>query len=54
MNEGLQLVPVRASSVAAEYDLLFLSLCLMTAFITGAIAGVILWFVVKYRRRVPD
>jgi cytochrome c oxidase subunit 2 len=53
MDNTFRLVPQRASEMAGHVDALFLFLVALTAFFTLLIAGMILVFVVKYRRRDP-
>ncbi len=51
MVEQLPLFPEAASSLAREVDALFIVWSLVSAFFTLLIAGLILYFMVKYRRR---
>lgn len=53
MDNTFRLVPQRASEMAGHVDALFLFLVTITAFFTLLIAGMILVFVIKYRRRDP-
>ncbi|HZS08778.1 MAG TPA: cytochrome c oxidase subunit II [Blastocatellia bacterium] len=50
----LPFMPEQASTVAGEVDALFLSLVGLTLFFTFAIAGLELYYAVKYRRRSRD
>lgn len=54
MNTGFQLWPDEASGMAHSVDQLFLFLLLVTAFFTLLIAGLIITFVLRYRRRKAD
>ncbi len=46
-----EIFPVQASTVAADVDLLYISMVALTAFLCIVIPGVIVYFSVKYRRR---
>ena len=48
---GFPLFPEVASTIAANVDLLYLFLILVTAFFTALIFGLVFYFAVKYRRR---
>ncbi len=48
---GVNVIPDGASNFAGPSDVLFYTLVAMTAVLSGGIAAVILYFVVKYRRR---
>src|SRR4028118_901673 len=54
MNTQLPLFPESASSVAAEVDALFYVWSAISVFFTALIAGLIIYFMVKYRRRSED
>ena len=49
-----QLFPDQASTLAPQVDYLFFYLCGITFFFTAVIAGLILYFAVKYRRESED
>ena len=51
MPEEIPLFPEAASSLAREVDALFVAWSLISAFFTLLIAGLIVFFMVKYRRR---
>src|SRR4028119_1564030 len=51
MNTQLPLFPESASSVAAEVDALFYVWSAISVFFTALIAGLIIYFLVQYRRR---
>ena len=51
MNQQFPLFPEAASSVAGDVDLLFLVWSVISAFFTVLIAGLILYFMARYRRR---
>ncbi len=46
-------IPESASTVSGKVDALYFYLCGITAFFTLLISGVLLFFVIKYRRRSP-
>jgi cytochrome c oxidase subunit 2 len=48
------LFPDRASSLAGRVDALYLFLIALTVFFSLLIAGLIIYFAVKYRRKAPD
>jgi cytochrome c oxidase subunit 2 len=54
MNTQLPLFPESASSVSAEVDALFYVWSAISVFFTALIAGLIIYFMVKYRRRSED
>ncbi|HEX2643207.1 MAG TPA: cytochrome c oxidase subunit II [Thermoanaerobaculia bacterium] len=54
MSKSLPFFPDAASSVAREVDLLFLSWAVISVFFTLLIAGAIIYFMVKFRRRHED
>jgi cytochrome c oxidase subunit 2 len=54
MTGAFPLLPERASNLAPGVDALFYALTVMTAVLTLGIAGTILYFAVKYRRRDDD
>jgi cytochrome c oxidase subunit 2 len=51
---GFPLFPQRASSLAGEVDVLFLAWLGISAFFALLIAGLILYFFVRFRRRSPE
>ncbi len=51
---GIPLFPERASTIAARVDALYLFLVALSAFFSILIAGLIVYFAIKYRRRNPD
>jgi cytochrome c oxidase subunit II len=54
MNFQFPFMPEQASAAASEVDILTLYLVGMSTFFTVLIAGMIVYFAVKYRRRSPD
>ena len=54
MSSGTPLFPFGASTMASRVDALYLFLIAVTAFFSLLIAGLIVYFAVKYRRRSPD
>jgi cytochrome c oxidase subunit 2 len=46
-------IPESASTVSEKVDALYFYLCGVTAFFTLLISGVLIFFVIKYRRRTP-
>src|SRR5687768_12692220 len=54
MQTGIPLMPEQASTVSAEVDALYLFLVALTIFFSLLIAGTILYFAIKYRRRRHD
>ncbi len=54
MLERLGLMPPQASTVALQVDLLYLFLVLVSAFFSLLIAGSVVFFAVRYRRRSPN
>ena len=54
MLESLGLMPAQASTFAFQVDLLYGFLLLVTAFFSLLIAGFVIFFSVKYRRRSED
>jgi cytochrome c oxidase subunit 2 len=46
-------IPESASTVSGKVDALYFYLCGVTAFFTLLISGVLIFFVIKYRRRTP-
>jgi cytochrome c oxidase subunit 2 len=54
MWPGTPLFPETASTMAGRVDALYLFLVAVTAFFSLLIAGLIVYFAVKYRRRHPD
>jgi cytochrome c oxidase subunit 2 len=51
---GIPFLPPNASSVATEFDLLYLFLTGVTAFFVVLVGFLVVFFAVKYRRRHPD
>lgn len=49
----IRFIPESASTVSSKVDALYFYLCGITAFFTLLISGVLLFFVIKYRRRSP-
>jgi cytochrome c oxidase subunit 2 len=54
MWSGTPLFPVGASTMASRVDALYLFLLAVTTFFSLLIAGLIVYFAVKYRRRAPQ
>jgi len=54
MTSGTPLFPFGASTMASRVAALYLFLIAVTAFFSLLIAGLIVYFAVKYRRRSPD
>ena len=54
MNRQFPLFPEAASTVASEVDLLFVVWSVISVFFTVLIAGLILYFMARYRRRHAD
>jgi cytochrome c oxidase subunit 2 len=54
MWSGTPLFPLGASTIASRVDALYLFLIAVTTFFSLLIAGLIVYFAVKYRRRAPD
>ncbi|MDQ6677032.1 MAG: cytochrome c oxidase subunit II [Acidobacteriota bacterium] len=54
MFSKFQLLPVQASSVGAEVDHLFLFLLLVTSFFALLIAGLVIFFGIRYRRSAKN
>jgi cytochrome c oxidase subunit II len=54
MNRQFPLFPEAASTVANDVDLLFIVWSVVSAFFTVLIAGLILYFMARYRRRHPE
>ncbi|MEX2260808.1 MAG: cytochrome c oxidase subunit II [Bryobacteraceae bacterium] len=54
MGSRLPLFPDQASTFASEVDALYLFLVALTVFFSVLIAGTILYFAIKYRRRSED
>jgi len=48
------LFPERASTMAGRVDALYFFLLALSAFFALLIAGLIVYFAIKYRRRAPD
>jgi cytochrome c oxidase subunit II len=51
---GIPLFPERASTLAGQVDALYLFLVAITVFFSVLIAGLVVYFAVRYRRRAPD
>jgi cytochrome c oxidase subunit II len=51
---GIPLFPERASTVAGRVDALYLFLIAVSVFFSVLIAGLVVYFAVRYRRRAPD
>jgi cytochrome c oxidase subunit 2 len=54
MWTGIPLFPERASTMAGRVDALYLFLIVVAVFFSVLIAGLIVYFAIKYRRRAPD
>ena len=54
MWSGTPLFPERASTIAGRVDALYFFLLAIAAFFSLLIAGLIVYYAVKYRRRSPD
>ena len=54
MWSGTPLFPERASTIAGRVDALYFFLVAIAAFFSLLIAGLIVYYAVKYRRRAPD
>ncbi len=54
MWTGIPLFPERASTMAGRVDALYLFLIVVAVFFSALIAGLIVYFAIKYRRRAPD
>jgi cytochrome c oxidase subunit 2 len=54
MNQQFPLFPEAASTVATDVDLLFLVWSVISLFFTALIAGLIIYFMARYRRRHPE
>jgi cytochrome c oxidase subunit 2 len=54
MWTGTPLFPQSASTMAGRVDALYLFLIAVTGFFSALIAGLIVYFAIKYRRRHPD
>ena len=54
MWTGIPLFPERASTMAGRVDALYLFLIVVAVFFSMLIAGLIVYFAIKYRRRAPD
>ena len=54
MFSGFTLFPERASTMAGRVDALYFFLVALTIFFSLLIAGLIVYYAVKYRRRAPD
>jgi cytochrome c oxidase subunit II len=53
MTSGTPLFPINASTIASRVDALYFFLLAVTAFFSLLIAGLIVFYAVKYRRRSP-
>src|SRR5579862_7058533 len=51
IDESFRFLPESASTMAWQVDTLFYCLCAFSATLTGGVAGCILYFGIKYRRR---
>jgi cytochrome c oxidase subunit 2 len=54
MTSGTPLFPLTASTIASRVDALYFFLLAITAFFSLLIAGLIVFYAVKYRRRSPE
>jgi cytochrome c oxidase subunit II len=54
MGSGTPLFPEQASTMAGRVDALYFFLLAISAFFSVLIAGLIVFYAVKYRRRAPD
>src|SRR5262245_47112730 len=54
MWTGTPLFPERASTIAHQVDALYFFLVGIAAFFSALIAGLIVYYAVRYRRREPD
>jgi cytochrome c oxidase subunit 2 len=54
MWSGTPLFPESASTIASRVDALYFFLVALTVFFSLLIAGLIVWYAIKYRRRTPD
>ena len=54
MGSGTPLFPEAASTMASRVDNLYFFLLALTAFFSVLIAGLIVYYAVKYHRRTPD
>jgi len=54
MNPELPFFPEAASTVAGDVDVLFITWSVISAFFTLLIAGLIVYFMARYRRRHPE
>jgi cytochrome c oxidase subunit II len=54
MFSGFSLFPEQASTMAGRVDALYFALVGISAFFSVLIAGLIVYFAIKYRRRSPD
>lgn len=50
MNTEFRLMPEQASTISSEIDLLFVTLIVISAIISVTIAGLLIYFAIKYRR----
>lgn len=50
MDQSFRLMPEQASTYAADVDLLFAFLLLVSGVLSVGIAGTVIWFAIKYRR----
>ncbi len=53
MQSSFPFMPESASTLSGDVDALYLYLCGVTIFFALLIGGVIVFFVVRYRRRNP-
>lgn len=54
MSSGIPFLPPNASSVATEFDLLYLFLTGVSAFFVVLVGFLVVFFTIKFRRRHPD
>jgi cytochrome c oxidase subunit 2 len=54
MSNGIPFLPPNGSSVAGEFNLLYLFLVGVTAFFVILVAALVVFFTIKYRRRSPN
>ena len=54
MWSGTPLFPQQASTMAARVDALYFFLIAVSTFFSALIAGLIVYYAVRYRRRSPD
>ena len=54
MKSTFPLFPDSASALSGDVDLLFITWCVISIFFSALIAGLILYFMTRYRRRHPE